>query len=101
MLSLWRWLIAFLTWLSMEPNAMDREAPRSAAAVAYAYASLASGDSAPAPAPPSPAPSGKCACGCRDGVWKPDGKITEQCPCPASCPCKAGKCPDGRCPPKR
>lgn len=89
MQSLWRWLVAILTWLSAEPSAIERESPRSAAAVAYAYASMHPGDPSPGPPPPTPPPpGGRCDCGCKDGVWKPDGRITEQCPCPASCTCK-------------
>lgn len=41
MVSLWAWITALLTSLSAEPNAMNVEAPKSAAAVAVAYASFA------------------------------------------------------------
>lgn len=91
--SFWRWIVAILTWLSAEPQAVEREAPKAAAAVAYAYASLG-GDQAPAPTPPAPkppAPPGKCDCGCVNGKWKPDGRITEDCPCGSACSCKTAR----------
>ena len=88
--SVWRWVIWLLTWLAAEPDAIEREAPRSAAAVAYAYATLATGSASPAP-PPAPKPTGKCDCGCVNGRWKPDGSITEDCPCASSCSCKASR----------
>jgi hypothetical protein len=103
----WRAWIAFLAGLSAEPGMVEQERPRAAGAVAVAYATFAT-DSAP---PPSPAPS-DCVCGgtCRNGVWKPDGRIEQACPCPKTCKCKskpAGNprantpaCPDGRCPVK-
>jgi hypothetical protein len=91
--NIWRWIVSWLVWLSADPAAIDLEAPRAAAAVAAARASMATG----APTPP-PAPS-DCVCGgtCKNGVWKPDGRIEQRCPCPASCKCKAKACPDGRC----
>lgn len=90
---LWRMLIAFLTWLSADPTALDTEHPRAAAAVAAAYASM-NNEVVPEPAPPN-----KCVCGgtCKNGVWKPDGRIEQPCPCPKTCACKSGKCPDGKC----
>jgi hypothetical protein len=92
-MSLWQIFIAFLTWLSASPAAVDLEQPRAAAAVAAAYATFAEAEPEPAPAP------SKCVCGgtCKNGVWKPDGRIEQPCPCPATCACKSGKCPDGRC----
>lgn len=102
MAAFWRWIVAVLTWLSAEPQAIDREAPKAAAAVAIAYAALATeAPSPPPPAPTPPAPGGPCACGCKDGIWKPDGRITEECPCPKTCRCKTKTqaCPDGKCPP--
>lgn len=104
MATLWRWLTAILTWLSADPAAIDREAPKAAAAVAVAYAAI--GDDSPAPEP-GPAPAA-CDCGqtCRGGVWKPDGRIEQKCDC--SCDrCRAERakspapCPDGKCPPVR
>lgn len=41
MTALWAWITAFLTSLSADPHAADREAPKAAAAVAVAYASFA------------------------------------------------------------
>ena len=92
-MTLWQMLIAFLTWLSASPAAVDLEQPRAAAAVAAAYATFAEAEPEPAPAP------SKCVCGgtCKNGIWKPDGRIEQPCPCPATCQCKSGKCPDGRC----
>lgn len=99
MAALWRWLTAMLTWLSADPVAMDREAPKAAAAVAVAYAAI--GDDAPAPAPPAPAPKA-CDCGgtCQAGVWKPDGRISQKCDCTCKrCVAERAKaCPDGKCP---
>lgn len=100
--TIWRWLTAILTWLSADPVAIDREAPKAAAAVAVAYAAV--GDDEPAPAPPGPAPVA-CDCGqtCRGGVWKPDGRIEQRCECQCQ-RCKAERakspapCPDGKCP---
>lgn len=57
----WRALIAWLTWLSADPAAVDREAPRAVAAVAYAYAATAREEPAPppdpGPEPPAPTPA--------------------------------------------
>lgn len=91
---IWRWITAFLTWLSADPTALDTEQPRAAAAVAAAYASM----NVDAPPAPAPAPS-KCVCGgtCKNGIWKPDGRIEQPCPCPTTCPCKQAKCKDGTC----
>lgn len=103
-MSFWSWLVALLVWLSSDPAAIDREAPRAAAAVAAARASMLL-EVAP---PPGPAPK-SCDCGetCVAGVWKPDGKIPQPCKC--DCPrCVAERakstpkpqaCPDGKCPP--
>jgi hypothetical protein len=94
---LWRWLIAFLVWLSADPQAIDREAPKAAAAVSAAVASMAI--DAPSPAPPGPA---KCICGetCVRGIWKPDGRIEQRCGCECD-RCKrerAKTCTSGTCP---
>jgi len=96
MAAIWRWVLSVLTWLSADPSALDAERPRAAAAVAVAYAAFA--PEAPSPAPP-PQPS-ECACGgtCVNGYWKPNGRIQQVCPCPASCKCKTKSCPDGKCP---
>lgn len=98
---MWQWFIAFLVWLSSDPAAIGREAPRAAAAVAAARASLAL-DAGPSPAPaPSPA---KCCEDCKGtgSIVHGDGHRTG-CPCPASCKCKTSgaACPDGKCPPAK
>ena len=97
---LWRWLIAFLVWLSADPRAIDREAPKAAAAVSAAVSSMAI--DAPSPAPPGPA---KCDCGatCVRGVWKPDGRIEQRCACKCKrCEAERAKaCPSGTCPPRK
>jgi hypothetical protein len=38
---MWAWILSFLTWLSADPSALEREAPKAAAAVSVAYASFA------------------------------------------------------------
>jgi hypothetical protein len=85
-MTLYRSIIALLASLSADPQEIDREPPRAAAAVAAAYASLAS-EVAPTP-PPAPA---ACACGgkCVNGVYKPDGRIEMK--CEADCPCGCRK----------
>jgi hypothetical protein len=97
---IWRWLIAFLTWLAADPTVIDTEPARAAAAVAAARASLLveAAPVPPAPGPKPPAP-GKCCgeCGGRGYVVMPDGHRVV-CPCPSSCPCKSKACPDGKCP---
>lgn len=99
-MNLWRWLVAWLVWLSSDPAEIDRQAPRAAAAVAAARSSMVV-DVQPAP---GPAPA-DCVCGgtCKNGVWKPDGRVEQPCACkcercrkkPAA-PCPDGKCPAGR-----
>lgn len=97
-MSLWQWILAFLAWLSADPQAIDLERPRAAGAVAVAYAAFAP-DAEP-PAPPAPPAPAECACGgtCVNGYWKPDGRISQVCPCPKTCKCKSKACPDGKCP---
>ena len=87
-MTLYRSLLALLASLSADPQEIDREPTRAAAAVAAAYASLAP-DVAPTP-PPAP---GKCGCGgkCVDGRYKPDGKIIMA--CEKDCPCSCRKIP--------
>jgi len=82
---MWEAFIAWLVWLSSDPLAIDREAPRAAAAVSAARASM---EPSP-PAPPSPPTD--CVCGgtCVNGKWKPDGRIEQPCPCPSACSCKS------------
>lgn len=96
---LYRMIVAFLVWLSAEPQALDLERPRAAAAVHAAMASLAKGEPAPAPKPPAPTPKPCCGeCGGRGYLVMPDGHRVA-CPCPADCPCKKAKpCKDGSCP---
>lgn len=91
---MWEWLIAFLTWLSADPAVFDDQQPRAAAATQAAYASFAADEPEPPPAPT------KCVCGgtCKNGIWKPDGRIEQPCPCPATCDCKNKKgCMSGTC----
>jgi hypothetical protein len=100
MLALWRWLTAFLVWLSSDPAAIDAEAPKAAAACAAAYAAFAV-EAAPNPAPAPPTPS-KCCQDCAGtGVIRHGDGHTTPCPCPPNCKCKAGKtnCPGGNCAP--
>lgn len=97
-MNFWEWLTAALVAASAEPGALENEAPRAAASVAVAYAQFAP-EKAPEPEPP---PS-KCVCGntCKNGIWRPDGKIEQPCPCPATCDCKNKKgCMSGSCPKK-
>jgi hypothetical protein len=83
--TLYRSLLALLASLSADPQEIDREPPRAAAAVAAAYASLAP-ETAPTP-PPAPA---ACACGgkCENGQYRPDGKIFMACEKDCHCGCK-------------
>ena len=53
MFDLWRAVIAWLVWLSADPQAVTVETPRAAAAVAVAYAALTPEPDAP-PKPPKP-----------------------------------------------
>ena len=83
------WLISVLVWLSADPAAIDREAPRAAAAVLAARATMAV-EAAPEPAP-APTPEKCCPdCGGTGTITHGDGHRTP-CPCPQSCPCKQGK----------
>lgn len=96
-MTLWRWIISLLVWLSSDPAELDRQAPRAAAAVAVARASLSNDE----PVPPAPTPK-ECVCGktCVNGYWKPDGKIPQKCTCDCDrCKKRPGApCPDGKCP---
>jgi hypothetical protein len=94
-MTFWEWLISILVWLSADPAVVSEQQPRAAAAVAAAYAQFAP------EAPPAPKPTpNKCVCGgtCKDGYWKPDGRIVQPCPCPPTCQCKSKKCESGSCP---
>lgn len=83
---MWEWLTAFLVWLSADPHAIDREAPRAAGAVAVAYAQFAT-DAGPQPAP-GPKPDCCEDCGGKGVIVHGDGHRTP-CPCPHTCRCKA------------
>lgn len=78
-------IVAFLVWLSADPAAIDREAPRASGAVSVAYAAFAP-EAAPAPAP-EPQPGCCTDCGGKGYIVHGDGHRTA-CPCPASCRCK-------------
>jgi hypothetical protein len=89
-MTLYRSILAFLASLSADPQEIDREPPRAAAAVAAAYASLA-----PEVAPtPTPAPA-KCACGgkCQGGIYRPDGRIEMRCEKDCPCVCRKSSAP--------
>jgi hypothetical protein len=99
-MTFYEWLVAWLVSLSASPAIVDAESPRAAAAVMAAASSMA----ADTPAPPAPAPA-ECVCGgtCKNGIWKPDGRIDQRCTCTCE-RCKkkpAAPCPDGKCPPQR
>lgn len=80
-------IVAFLVWLSADPHAIDREAPRAAGAVAVAYAGFAT-EKAPEPTPEPPKPGCCTDCGGKGYIVHGDGHKTP-CPCPSSCRCKA------------
>lgn len=86
-MSLWRYLVWFLTWLAADPADIGRESARAAASIASARATMAV-DAAPEPTPPD----GQCCAECRGTgvIVHGDGHRTP-CPCPATCPCKAGR----------
>lgn len=86
--ALYRWIVSLLVWLSADPHAIDREAPRAAGAVAVAYAGFAV-DQAPQPQP-EPGPKPECCSDCKGTgyITHGDGHRTP-CPCPATCRCKA------------
>ena len=89
------WIVAWLVWLSADPVTLDAEHPKAAAAVAAAMASMAVDDAPPAP---GPAPQ-ECVCGgtCKNGIWKPDGRIEQPCPCKCDRCKKRPGCPTGKC----
>lgn len=86
-MSLWKWILWFLTWLSSDPSSADTEAAKATAAVSAARASMLV-DAPTPPAPePKPAPDEKCKqCGGTGWIVQPDGHRTK-------CPCGAGKHP--------
>jgi hypothetical protein len=80
-MTLWRWLVSLLVWLSSDAATINREVPRAAAAVSAARASMV------VDATPHPGPSPQdCDCGqtCVAGKWKPDGRVVQDCRC--QCP---------------
>ena len=85
MTSIWRGILAWLAAISADHDAIDREAPRAAAAVAAAYATFAP-ETAPTP-PPAPA---ACGCGgkCANGIYRPDGRIEMKCEKNCACGCR-------------
>jgi anaerobic selenocysteine-containing dehydrogenase len=91
-MSLYRWIVSMLVWLSADPAAIDLEAPKASAAVAAARASMAfEAAPAPAPKPPAPKPPAVCSdCGGRGYIVMPDGHRVV---CPNCKGCKDGKCP--------
>ena len=99
---LYRSLIAFLVWLSADPQTIDLERPKAAAAVAAARSSMAV-EAAPVPPDPQPKPPAPTPAVCSNckGVGylvMPDGHRV-QCP---QCKGSGKGCPDGKCPnPKR
>ena len=99
-MTLYEWLMAWLVAAAAVPQAMPDEQARAAAAVAAARASMV--EAAPEPAP-APKPS-DCVCGgtCRNGIWKPDGRIEQVCTCKCERCIKkpSTPCPDGKCPTK-
>ena len=85
-MTLYRSLLALLASLSADPQEIDREPPRAAAAVAAAYASLAPEVTpTPPPAPAKCAGAGKCS----NGIYRPDGRIEMR--CEKDCPCGCRK----------
>jgi len=59
-MSLWHYLLAALASLSAEPNAVERERPKAAAAVAIAYAQFAQEEPVKQEAPKPECKDGKC-----------------------------------------
>jgi hypothetical protein len=99
-MTFYEWLVGWLVAVAAVPQAAPLENAQAAAAVMAARASLAPAEPGPAPAP-TPA---DCVCGgtCKNGVWKPDGRIEQVCTCKCARCIKrpALPCPDGKCPPK-
>jgi hypothetical protein len=83
-MTLYRSLLAFLASLSADPQEIDREPPRAAAAVAAAYSTFAPETS------PAPPPIQACGCEgkCTNGTYKPDGRIPAECSQGCLCGCK-------------
>lgn len=100
---MWQTVVAWLTWLAADPQAVSTEAAKASGAVSVAYAATAP-DVAPTPAPVPPAPKPACCqdCGGRGYIVHGDGHRTP-CPCPPSCQCKrapgAALTPGGRAAP--
>lgn len=102
-MTLWRWIISLLVWLSSDNHQLETEPGRAAAAVAAARASMLE-DRGPQPAPPAPPAPTDCRCSstCVKGVWRPDGRIEARCECQcARCVAERAKgCTSGTCPPR-
>ena len=83
-MTLYRSILAFLASLSADPQEIDREPPRAAAAVAAAYSTFAP------EASPAPPPIQACGCGgkCESGQYRPDGKIVMACDKGCACGCR-------------
>lgn len=89
MSDLWRWFVGVLVWLSADPQVVEREQPRSAAAVMAARASMEP-DRPAKPKREDAAPPQRCtACDGKGYTVKAGTRYL----CPA---CKG--CPDGSCP---
>lgn len=93
-MSLWRWIISWLVWLSADPQAIDLERPKAAAAVAAARSSMEV-DAGPRPPAPQPKPPAVCSdCNGTGYLVMPDGHRVKCAQCSGT-----GKgCPDGKCP---
>ena len=94
-MTFYEWLLYVLATMAADPVDAAQEHPRAAAAVAAARASMVADDPNPAPRP------AECVCGgtCRNGVWKPDGRIERPCDCKCERCIKRPGCPDGQCVP--
>lgn len=90
---MWQWLMAWLVWLSADPHAIDREAPRASAAVSVAYAGFAPEKAPqPTPEPPAPKPAVCKDCGGKGYIVHGDGHKTT-CPTCGGKSCLTGDCP--------
>ena len=101
---IWRVILAWLTAVSVDTTAAQREAPRASAAVLCARASMLTG-AVPGPQPaPVPNPKPECCGECKGTgyITHGDGHKTP-CPCPPGCKCKTNskisqeKCNGVRC----
>jgi hypothetical protein len=84
-------LLALAGWLAVPvAPAIDDERARCDAAVAVAYAALADAPAPPTP-PAPPAPEAPCGAKCKDGVYRPDGRIEARCGKDCPCGCQSRK----------